>query len=283
MKLSIITVSYNNLVGLKITYSGLSAFLKIHQDVEWIIIDGGSTDETKYFLDNHSSEIAFFVSERDNGIYNAMNKGTKYAKGEYLWFLNAGDSPSSQFLASLSLDFLGGEDLLYGDVVLDDGTQQIIHTYPDNLSIDYFIGNYLCHQAVFFKNILPKTESMYDETYKIAADLALIIKWLFVEGRSYKHLKMPVCIYNTLGVSTSKYYSTTRPEIRQAVSQALEGGENWYDSIFMYREWGDAPGWKALLFIARTKKLKLVVGEILNKVVVFYERYIAFRQRLNKW
>lgn len=281
MRLSIITVTYNNLAGLEKTYAGLVVFLRKHQDAEWIIIDGGSSDNTKAFLDSHTDEIAYCISEQDKGIYNAMNKGVQHANGEYLWFLNAGDIPTSEILSLHSLDFLSGEYLIYGDVVLDLDNRKEIHSYPDKLSVDYFIGNYLCHQAIFFKNIIGVNQ-MYDETFKIAADIALIVKWLFIEGRSYKHLRLPICIYNTQGVSAEKYYSITRPEIRRAVSQVLDGGESWYDAILLQKEWGDASGWQALLYMTRTQKLKHVIGKMLDMSVVWYERYISFKQSLKR-
>ena len=89
MKLSIITINYNNKNGLQKTID--SVISQTFKDFEWIIIDGGSTDGSKELIEKYSQHITYWVSEPDKGIYNAMNKGIKVAKGEYLFFLNSGD------------------------------------------------------------------------------------------------------------------------------------------------------------------------------------------------
>ena len=89
MKLSIITINYNNLSGLKRTID--SVFKQSFQDYEWIVIDGGSTDGCKELIEQNQEHFAFWCSEHDNGIYNAINKGLAHATGDYVQFLNSGD------------------------------------------------------------------------------------------------------------------------------------------------------------------------------------------------
>ncbi len=89
MKLSIITVNLNNKDGLQKTID--SVISQTFKDFEWIVIDGGSTDGSKELIEKYSDYISYWVSEPDKGIYNAMNKGIKVAKGDYLEFLNSGD------------------------------------------------------------------------------------------------------------------------------------------------------------------------------------------------
>ena len=86
MLISIITINYNNVVGLKRTMS--SVFEQTYKNIEYIIIDGGSTDGSKAYLQDHNQNIDYWVSEPDKGVYNAMNKGIKIASGEYVLFLN---------------------------------------------------------------------------------------------------------------------------------------------------------------------------------------------------
>lgn len=94
MFLSIVTITYNNLSGLHKTFDSLSSWLSERDNnhwFEWIVIDGGSKDGSVEFLNRHNQLIDCWVSEPDKGVYNAMNKGIKASKGDYLWFLNAGD------------------------------------------------------------------------------------------------------------------------------------------------------------------------------------------------
>ena len=89
MKLSIITINFNNHDGLQKTINSVIA--QTWKDFEWIIIDGGSTDGSKNLIEQYDKYITYWISESDKGIYNAMNKGIKIARGDYLQFLNSGD------------------------------------------------------------------------------------------------------------------------------------------------------------------------------------------------
>ena len=88
-KLSIITVNLNNCIGLQKTFDSL--FEQIFKDFEQIVIDGGSTDGSRELIETNVDKISYWVSEKDSGIYNAMNKGIIKATGDYLLFLNSGD------------------------------------------------------------------------------------------------------------------------------------------------------------------------------------------------
>lgn len=90
MKLSIVTISYNNFYGLKSTAA--SVFSQTWKDFEWIVIDGGSTDGTKEYIESLERKPDFWCSEKDAGIYDAQNKGIRIAKGEYICCMNSGDT-----------------------------------------------------------------------------------------------------------------------------------------------------------------------------------------------
>ena len=115
--LDIITVCYNNLYGLTKTHKSLSG--QINNDIRWIIVDGNSTDGTKDFLLNLKSKYIKIISENDKGLYDAMNKGISISNGEYLFFLNSGDTLltnlSSCVIKKLSSDVnvFNGLDLKY--------------------------------------------------------------------------------------------------------------------------------------------------------------------------
>ena len=88
-KVSVITISYNNAEGLRRTIESVVA--QNYSDYEYIIIDGGSTDNSRQIIESYADHISYWVSEPDKGVYNAMNKGIAQATGEYLHFLNSGD------------------------------------------------------------------------------------------------------------------------------------------------------------------------------------------------
>ena len=117
MKLSIITVNLNNRDGLQKTID--SVICQTFRDFEWIVIDGGSTDGSKELIEQYADHFAYWVSEPDKGIYNAMNKGIKVAKGEYLQFLNSGDSLWNETTLQGVVPFFSGTtDIFYGDVAI---------------------------------------------------------------------------------------------------------------------------------------------------------------------
>ncbi|WP_373940767.1 glycosyltransferase [Polaribacter sejongensis] len=113
--ITIITINYNNLLGLKKTMQ--SVFDQTYKDVEYVIIDGGSTDGSKEYILDNAEKLAYWVSEPDNGIYNAMNKGIAKATGEYLLFLNSGDFLCDNYvLSKFSLE-LKDADIYYGNLI----------------------------------------------------------------------------------------------------------------------------------------------------------------------
>ena len=118
MLVSIITVNFNHLEGLKRTYESIVS--QTFTDYECIVIDGGSTDGSREFIEQHQDRFAYWCSEKDNGIYHAMNKGIRQAKGEYLNFMNAGDA----FACSKTLAGVFSEhrtaDILYGYMMIKD-------------------------------------------------------------------------------------------------------------------------------------------------------------------
>ena len=115
VKLSIITVNLNNLEGLKKTYE--SVVCQTFTDYEWLVIDGGSTDGSREFIEQHQDKFAYWCSESDKGIYNAMNKGIVRAKGEYLNFMNSGDYFVSDKTLAKVFSREINVDILYGYVI----------------------------------------------------------------------------------------------------------------------------------------------------------------------
>lgn len=209
MKLSIITINYNDLPGLKNTVNSV-----IHQswrDFEHIIIDGGSRDGSKEYIEDNAEYFSYFVSEPDKGIYNAMNKGIVKANGDYLLMLNAGDVlHNNEVLSKVFQDTNYTQDIIYGDV--DRESKGIVFTesiFPDKLTFGFLRNGMISHQAAFFKRKLHDLVGLYDETLKYGADKHFIILAVCKHNATYIHLnfKMAICSADGLTCNASEFSS----------------------------------------------------------------------------
>ena len=199
--LSIITINYNNLSGLQKTID--SVLSQSFEDYEWIVIDGGSTDGSKKMLDNYQEHFAYWCSEPDKGIYNAINKGLTHATGEYVQFLNSGDWLYDRTsLETVFAQIDGNYDIYYGDMIQvnNDGKENPI-IYPNELGFLFFPYNNICHQATFYKRSLFDN-NLYDESFSIVSDWAMNLKLLF-EGRTFKHINQYIVFYDNQGRSSA--------------------------------------------------------------------------------
>lgn len=209
MKLSIITVNYNNLEGLKKTLDSVKA--QTFKDYEWIVIDGGSTDGSKELLESHDGDISYWVSERDNGIYHAMNKGIMQAHGKFCQFLNSGDYYISPDTLSKVFSLGDLSDVNYGDQwCIENGKVTERRTYPDKMSLDYLFNAPLGHQATFFRTSAIKAHP-YRENYTISSDRALFLE-LYTSGCHFRHLPQPIVYFDTLGIGSSAKTFATRKQ-----------------------------------------------------------------------
>lgn len=198
MKLSIITINFNNKEGLQKTISSVTP--QTFRDYEWIIIDGGSTDGSQVLIEQISNHLAYWVCEPDKGIYNAMNKGIRMAKGEWLLFLNSGDwLCENTTLEKVFAQESSTADVMYGDKMQWTPDKSFLLSFPERLSLDYLVRYSICHQATFFRKELFIQEQ-YEETYSIASDWAFDIK-LMLQGKRFEHIPVTVCYYDNTGIS----------------------------------------------------------------------------------
>ena len=189
MKLSIITINYNNLEGLKRTYD--SVVSQTCQDFEWIIIDGGSTDGSKEFIEEHQTHFAYWCSEPDKGVYNAMNKGITKAKGEWMNFMNSGDCFYDENTLKKIFSESLNADLVYGDWVREYHDREEMKEAPKKaFSVTVFFEN-VCHQAMFIRSGILKKRG-YDEDMKILADWKRWIE-MSLDGCSFQYVHVTVC------------------------------------------------------------------------------------------
>lgn len=199
MKLSIITINLNNVEGLKKT--AVSIAEQTFQDFEWIIIDGGSTDGSVEAMSEYDGIISFMVSEKDSGIYNAMNKGVSRASGDYLLFLNSGDCLSGPNVLESVFREQFAEDIIYGDLLTEDNFGVIKEMkYEDTLSFHSLYRFSLPHPSSFIaRHLLLKYP--YDERYRIVSDKEFYIK-MALRGYSFRHISCFVSIFDNSGISS---------------------------------------------------------------------------------
>lgn len=202
MKLSIITINYNNAEGLEKTIRSIVS--QNRNDFEYIVIDGNSTDNSKEIIEKYSDQIDYWISEPDSGIYNAMNKGIRQAKGEYLLFINSGDCLKDDISMSLIIEKLTGIDIIYFNLIVHySATNIVVKTYPSSVDLEYFITKTLPHPASFIRKQLFDKYGMYDETMKICSDWAFFLDMIVNKKCSYKHIDDTFSIFFFDGLSSN--------------------------------------------------------------------------------
>ena len=170
MNYSIITINYNNIDGLRKTIE--SVVRQSFKDFEYIVIDGGSTDGSAELIKEHQDCIDYWVSEPDNGIYNAMNKGIKAAHGEYINFLNSGDCFYNNGVLEDTLQHLKA-DIVHGKMY-DQSKGKLPYLIDRTPTMHYLYESSMQHPASFFRRELFK-DSLYDENYRIVSPLPLCL------------------------------------------------------------------------------------------------------------
>ena len=231
MKLSIITVNFNNFHGLEKTLK--SIICQSTNDFEWIVIDGGSTDGSKELLERNNESISYWVSEPDHGIYEAMNKGIRAAKGEYLQFLNSGDSLADKDIIKRFCDRNNTEDVVYGNAIIVDGQDNIVKRFhaPEFVRFSYFFGHALNHQATFFSKRCFNGY-LYNEENRIASDIELYM-YLMYHNFTFKRWNEYVVRFDNTGLSTKK----SKDEFGGIVNRLLPKGiKADYDEMIQFRD-----------------------------------------------
>lgn len=195
IKISIITVCYNAVETIENTI--LSVINQDYDNIEYIIIDGGSTDGTIDILKKYQESITKWISEPDNGIYDAMNKGIKIATGEWINFMNSGDTfVENDVLTNIfTNDSYIKTSVIYGDSVFDVNGKLYISPALDFSSLS--MG--FVHQSSFVRSSDAK-EFMFDLKYRLAADYDMMMR-LKKDNRVFSYVNMAISMYDTSGLS----------------------------------------------------------------------------------
>lgn len=190
MKVSIITINYNNVTGLRRTLESVSCQKAC--DYELVIVDGGSSDGAQELITEYAASHlnTKWVSEPDNGIYNAMNKGAKMSEGEYCIFMNSGDCFNDDKSLWHSMQYLDGETEIVSGAAR---FEKFVREAPksEELSLTFFIRESMNHQSTFIKRQLL-LDCPYNENRRIAGDSEFFFQTMILGNASYKHI--PVCV-----------------------------------------------------------------------------------------
>lgn len=227
MKISVITVCYNAENVIERTMR--SVLSQNYTDIEYIIVDGASSDNTMEMIRRYATDIRIrYLSEPDRGIYDAMNKGIQLATGDYLEFLNAGDAFVDSDIVGTVVQKIeqNPADVVYGD---------IIYEYPDHTTsvrvygqfcaslFYYLLGDCINHQAIFAKRECFETHKFNTE-YQICADREWMIR-LKKEGKRFRTLNMLICKYpldeNSVSICNKELYDK---EAERCIKEHLKAG-----------------------------------------------------------
>lgn len=236
MKLSIITINYNDKIGLKRTIK--SVVNQTYHDFEYIVIDGGSTDGSKEVINEYKNNISYWVSEPDKGIYNAMNKGLTFAKGDYCEFLNSGDSFASSTVVEQIVDCLGTADVYIGNannVTYENGRKlKDVWLSPIHLTYKTLYQHTPNHQATFVRTSLLREIKGFDERFRILADMNMFYELFIRRNSAYSKLNLTVVDYCIGGISAkniAKYQEEREWILKKYIPQIIIED---YDSVYRH-------------------------------------------------
>ena len=203
LKVSIITISYNEVDHIEQTL--LSVLNQDYDNIEYIVIDGGSTDGTVDIINKYKDRIAYFVSEKDKGIYNAMNKGLKHATGDVVGIINAGDWYAADNVVSEAVGILSKNqiDIVCAghNVVKDD----VFNTVMLKKSFsDMHCGMIAAHESHFIRKDIYDKFGFYDESFKIAADYELLLR-MYTSGAKFYAVNSVWVNFRAGGISSTNH------------------------------------------------------------------------------
>ncbi|WP_294629425.1 glycosyltransferase family 2 protein [uncultured Bacteroides sp.] len=206
--ISVITICYNAIANIEETM--LSVLNQQYDKVEYIVIDGGSKDGTLDIIKKYTNRLAYWTSEPDQGIYDAMNKGIAKATGEWINFMNAGDIFIDEEVLNRSFanSYKDDVDILYGDVVYQyKFGKRLVKAGNIEQIMNHMVFS---HQSTFVRRIL--IQKGFDIKWKLAADYNLLLGYYW-EGRKYKHIDVAIAIVEMDDGATYNNYSKSRKEV----------------------------------------------------------------------
>lgn len=203
LKLSIITINYNNAGGLLKTIE--SVVSQTATNFEYIVIDGGSTDESVAVIQQYQDHIRYWVSEPDRGIYHAMNKGIKQAKSEYCQFLNSGDYLLTPDVTERMLQEMPQCSILYGNKIREINGKRIIEKSYSGRQITLLdlYRSTIFHATAYIKRSLFDKYGLYDESLKIVSDWKFYLITVGLHNEKVVYRDIDMVWFDTRGISST--------------------------------------------------------------------------------
>lgn len=198
--ISVVTIVYNDEKSIEKTMQ--SVLSQSYQSIEYIVVDGGSSDGTVNVIKKYEARNIKWISEKDNGIYDAMNKATQMATGEWICFINSGDTFIDETVVQKIADELNSTksiDILYGNIIVEKHSK-LIERKPKGAVNKHKMS--FCHQSAFVRTDIQK-KILFDLQYKMSADLKFF-KECYKSGHKFHYLDAPIVTYDRSGISHTR-------------------------------------------------------------------------------
>jgi glycosyltransferase involved in cell wall biosynthesis len=198
--LAIVTINFNNFNGLKKTVN--SVLNQSDKQIEFIIIDGGSTDGSKEFIEENQKKVNYWVSENDRGVYHAMNKGLEKVTAEYCLFLNSGDYLINEETIKTVKNLIDSQATMVYGLIQWEETNALWNPKKDLKAFEMTKNSMIPHQGTFFKTNILKKLNGYKENFKVISDWGIMLE-LIEKGYTTQKLNLIISTCEKQGISAS--------------------------------------------------------------------------------
>ncbi len=234
MLFSIITVCFNSEKTIRSTIE--SVINQNYTEIEYIIVDGGSTDNTLNIIKEYQTSIHKLISEKDEGMYDAINKGIKISKGEFVGILNSDDEFYSNDTISKITNFLNTNpqlDAIYGDIIFENKGKTIRHYSANNWNKNKFEWGFMPpHPSFYCKRELFFKLGFYRLDFEIASDYELLIRYLRISKINYSYFPNIIVKMKLGGKSTKNILANIKLNIEIKKACKLNGLNTNYFKLF---------------------------------------------------
>lgn len=223
LKFSVITVCLNAAPHIEAAIK--SVLSQSYPNIEFVVIDGGSTDGTVEIINRYKDRLGYFVSEPDKGLYNAMNKGIKAATGDVLFFLNSDDYfVDDSVLDDVARAFVRNAEaeIIFGNLIFTDGAKRWVKKQKFDGIRERLARNHVQHQTLFARKEVFELAGGFYEEYKIVSDYEWEIRAFLVHGCRYAYMDRDISVMSTQGVSSTTDFEPERRKVMKKYFSALE-------------------------------------------------------------